>query len=109
MIRRTPLVAYYFQNALKIKWTLCVPSHLLYININTIIKRALELQNQLFERLDVCILFLFVAVLVAQLCLTLCNPMDRSPPVFLPGKSHGQRSLKGYSPQGCKSQARLRD
>ena len=23
-------------------------------------------------------------------------------PVFLPGKSHGQRSLKGYSPQGCK-------
>ena len=24
------------------------------------------------------------------------------PPVFLPGKSHGQRSLSGYSPQGCK-------
>ena len=23
-------------------------------------------------------------------------------PVFLPGKSHGQRSLLGYSPQGCK-------
>ena len=23
-------------------------------------------------------------------------------PVFLPGKSHGQRSLEGYSPQGCK-------
>ena len=23
-------------------------------------------------------------------------------PVFLPGKSHGQRSLAGYSPQGCK-------
>ena len=23
-------------------------------------------------------------------------------PVFLPGKSHGQRSLTGYSPQGCK-------
>ena len=22
--------------------------------------------------------------------------------VFLPGKSHGQRSLVGYSPQGCK-------
>ena len=22
-------------------------------------------------------------------------------PVFLPGESHGQRSLKGYSPQGC--------
>ena len=23
-------------------------------------------------------------------------------PVFLPGKSHGQRSLSGYSPWGCK-------
>jgi len=23
-------------------------------------------------------------------------------PGFLPGKSHGQRSLAGYSPQGCK-------
>ena len=23
-------------------------------------------------------------------------------PVFLPGKSHGQRSLTGYSPWGCK-------
>ena len=23
-------------------------------------------------------------------------------PVFLPGKSHGRRSLVGYSPQGCK-------
>ena len=23
-------------------------------------------------------------------------------PVFLPGESHGQRSLQGYSPQGCK-------
>ena len=23
--------------------------------------------------------------------------------VFLPGKSHGQRSLVGYSPWGCKS------
>ena len=28
-------------------------------------------------------------------------------PVFLPGESHGQRSLVGYSPQGCKSQTRL--
>ena len=24
-------------------------------------------------------------------------------PVFLPGESHGQRSLAGYSPWGCKS------
>ena len=23
-------------------------------------------------------------------------------PVFLPGEFHGQRSLAGYSPQGCK-------
>ena len=23
-------------------------------------------------------------------------------PVFLPGKSYGQRSLAGYSPKGCK-------
>ena len=23
-------------------------------------------------------------------------------PVLLPGESHGQRSLMGYSPQGCK-------
>ena len=23
-------------------------------------------------------------------------------PVLLPGESHGQRSLVGYSPQGCK-------
>ena len=29
--------------------------------------------------------------------------------VFSPGKSHGQRSLVGYSPGGCKSQARLSD
>ena len=27
-----------------------------------------------------------------------------STPVFLPGKSHGQRSLAGYSPWGHKSQ-----
>ena len=28
---------------------------------------------------------------------------ERQPaPVFLPGKSHGHRSLAGYSPQGCK-------
>ena len=24
------------------------------------------------------------------------------PPLFLPGESHGQRSLRGYSPWGCK-------
>ena len=27
--------------------------------------------------------------------------------VFLPGKSHGQRSLEGYSPCGCKSRTQL--
>ena len=39
------------------------------------------------------------------------QPLDRedpleegraTTPVFLPGKSHGQRSLVGYSPWGCK-------
>ena len=31
------------------------------------------------------------------------DPMDRGPtPVFLPGESHGQRSLVGYSPWGHK-------
>ena len=33
------------------------------------------------------------------------NPWRRkwqATPVFLPGKSHGQRSLMGYSPKGCK-------
>ena len=28
-------------------------------------------------------------------------------PVFLPGKSHGQRSVGGYSPWGCKEWTRL--
>ena len=38
------------------------------------------------------------------------NPWRRkwqSTPVFLPGESHGQRSLVGYSPQDAKSQTRL--
>ena len=30
----------------------------------------------------------------------------QSTPVFLPGKSHGQRSLVGYSPWGCKESDR---
>ena len=30
-------------------------------------------------------------------------------PVFLPKKSHGQRSLVDCSPGGCKSQTQLRD
>ena len=30
-------------------------------------------------------------------------------PVFLPGKSHGQRSLTGYSPRDHKSQTQLSD
>jgi len=28
--------------------------------------------------------------------------VQQTTPVFLPGESHGQRSLAGYSPQGCK-------
>ena len=27
---------------------------------------------------------------------------EMATPVFLPGESHGQRSLAGYSPYGCK-------
>ena len=30
-------------------------------------------------------------------------------PVYLPGESHGQRNLAGYSPWGCESQTRLSD
>ena len=30
-------------------------------------------------------------------------------PVFLPGESHGQRSLAGHSPWGCKSQTQFSD
>ena len=30
-------------------------------------------------------------------------------PVFMPGKSHGQKSLEGYSPWGHKSRTRLSD
>ena len=30
-------------------------------------------------------------------------------PVFLPGESHGQRNLAGYSPRGHKSRTRLSD
>ena len=33
----------------------------------------------------------------------------QSTPVLLPGKSHGQRSLVGYSPWGCKESDRLSD
>ena len=31
-----------------------------------------------------------------------CSRKWQPAPVFLPGKSHGQRSLAGYSPWGCK-------
>ena len=45
----------------------------------------------------------FIAAAAAkspQSCPTLCDPRDGSPPVLLPGKSHGQRSLVGCSPWG---------
>ena len=38
------------------------------------------------------------------------DPLEKewlSIPVFLPGESHGQRSLTGYSPWVTKSQTRL--
>ena len=34
---------------------------------------------------------------------------DIPTPVFLPGKSHGRRSLVGYSPWGHKERTRLSD
>ena len=43
-----------------------------------------------------------------QLCLTLCDFMDlgrrawQPTQVFLPGESHGQRSLAGYGPWSLK-------
>ena len=40
------------------------------------------------------------------------DPLEKgmaTPPVFLPGKSHGQRSLAGYIPRGPKRETRLRD
>jgi len=30
------------------------------------------------------------------------DPLEKGSPVFLPGKFHGQKSLAGYSPWGCK-------
>ena len=32
------------------------------------------------------------------------DPLEKemATPIFLPGESHGQRSLEGYSPWGCK-------
>ena len=38
-----------------------------------------------------------------------CRRKCQSTPVFLPRKSHGQRSLVGYSPRGRKSQTQLRE
>ena len=36
-----------------------------------------------------------------------CSREWQPPPVFLPGKSHGQRSLVGYSPWVAKSRTQL--
>ena len=30
------------------------------------------------------------------------DPLEKGMTEFLPGESHGQRILAGYSPQGCK-------
>ena len=60
-----------------------------------------------------------VALVVKNLCANAEDPIPgsgRSPgggkrqptPVFLPGGSYGQRSLAGYSPQGCKESDTMR-
>ena len=38
------------------------------------------------------------------------DPLEKgmATPVFLPGESHGQRSLEGYSPQGRKESDRIK-
>ena len=67
--------------------------------------------------------FLWAASLVAQLVMNPPamqetwvrslgweDPLEKEmapAPVFMPGESHGQRSLEGYSPQGCKSQTQF--
>ena len=40
-------------------------------------------------------------------CWTGCGETGTLTPVLLPEESHGQRSLEGYSPWGCKSRTRL--
>ena len=68
------------------------------------------------------------AAKLLQSCPTLCNPIDGSPlgssvsgilqarilewaviemAILLPGKSHGQRSLRGYSPWCCMNRHNL--
>ena len=69
-------------------------------------------------------LLLFRAFLIAQLIKNLPamqetqiqflgreDPLEKwqPMPVFLPGESHGQRSLAGYSPWGHKSRTQLSD
>ena len=39
--------------------------------------------------------------LVSSICVSLAF-WKKPTPIFLPGKSHGQRSPVGYSPWGCK-------
>ena len=52
------------------------------------------------------VVFLLVLVIVILISSNYCLLWRRKwplTPVFLPGESHGQRSLAGYSPGGCKS------
>ena len=56
-----------------------------------------------------------IALVVVDLCFSICylgwswRKQWHPTPVFLPGKSHGQRSLVGCSPGVAKSRTRLSD
>ena len=49
------------------------------------------------DKID-CFLSGFLIWIYCKKCRRKCQPT----PVFLPGESHGQRSLVGYSPWGCR-------
>ena len=62
--------------------------------------------SRTMSRVPWCI-YLVVTASVSSILLTVSQPFLRRrqwhpTPVFLPGKSHGWRSLVGYSPRGCK-------
>ena len=74
-----------------------------------ILQRTFLLYDSLYFPVEVCYMNmdLWPAAAAAaaakslQSCFTLCDPIDSSPPGSpVPGKSHGQRSLEGYSPWG---------
>ena len=60
--------------------------------------------NESFTSFPIWIPFISFSALIAmaKTSKTMLNSIGESTPVFLPGEYHGQRSLKGYSPWGCR-------